>query len=604
MKESKIILKNGNPCLCIGDEELSACAYMTYFDERNDYEMFSKRGFRIYSVSVSLAAQPINAESGFMPFEGGVFDVKGKPDFSKVDKAVNLILENCPDAYIFPRIYVCMPQWWIDENYAETIEVPHNKRRESLYSYKFRKDAGEMLKQLIEHFKSFEASEHIFGYQISGGNTQEWFHLDLKGGYSPETLPFFNNYLEYNRPDIPEVSELPDIYKIDESEFLNDKTLTAFLRFASREVAETVDYLCKITKEAVDYKQIVGVFYGYTAELPHQLWGSHALEKIIDSPYIDFFSSPNSYINNREFGIDWGDMMPVNSIKLHGKMCFIECDIRTFLTKSPGQSRAGSDPLGFYTSDVWKGPETEELSVWAVRKSIARQLTHKHGLWHFDMFGHWFSSRMLADELENSLKLYNESVKTKPFEYPSEVAVIYDEKSFSYIGKLHPAYSSVYNMRTALGACGTSYDVYLSSDINKIDWEKSSYKAVIFVIPYDNGFVEDFMIFFKTIGIASISISYDKPLYTLSELTVFLKKNGVHIYSESGDVFYQGNGYVAIHAKEKGMKKITLPQIMKYIDLSNGNTAVSDSIMFECSEFETRLFKCECVNINKEVLDE
>ena len=41
MKESKIILKSGNPCLCIGDEQFPACAYITYFEERNEYEAFS-----------------------------------------------------------------------------------------------------------------------------------------------------------------------------------------------------------------------------------------------------------------------------------------------------------------------------------------------------------------------------------------------------------------------------------------------------------------------------------------------------------------------------------------------------------------------------------
>ena len=211
MKESKIILKNGNPCLCIGDEQFPACAYITYFEERNEYEAFSNAGFKIYSVSISLASQPINTKSGFMPYERGVFDVKGKADFSSVDDTIQKILAVCPNAYIFPRIYVCMPQWWIDENPEETIPVPHNKRRESLYSDKFREDASAMLKILVEHFKSFDAADHIFGYQISGGNTQEWFHLDLNGSYCDNTLPYFNRYLKNKYPDIAPLTELPDI---------------------------------------------------------------------------------------------------------------------------------------------------------------------------------------------------------------------------------------------------------------------------------------------------------------------------------------------------------------------------------------------------------
>ena len=41
MTESKVVIKNGNPILRIGNQEFSACAYMTYFDERNDYELFA-----------------------------------------------------------------------------------------------------------------------------------------------------------------------------------------------------------------------------------------------------------------------------------------------------------------------------------------------------------------------------------------------------------------------------------------------------------------------------------------------------------------------------------------------------------------------------------
>lgn len=596
MTESKVVIKNGNPILRIGNQEFSACAYMTYFDERNDYELFANRGFKIYSITVSLATQPINTGSGFMPFESGIFDTKGNADFSSVDKAIQLIIENCPDAYIFPRIYVCMPQWWIDENISETIEVPHNKRRESMYSEKFRQDGAKMLTLVIEHFKQSEYSDHIFGYQISGANTQEWFHLDRKAGYSKETIPFFNEYLKKNHPDTAQVTELPDINKTETESLLNDNVLTAFLRFASDEMAKTVNHFCKAAKEAVDFKQIVGAFYGYTLEIFEQLRGTHSFADIIDSPYIDFFSSPNSYINSRQLGIDWGDMLPSNSIKLHKKMCFMECDIRTLFSRAPGECRKGSDPYNTYTSAVWLGPETEELSAWAIRKSVARQLTHKHGMWHFDMFGKWYSSDILADELENSLVLYNETIDTTPFEYPAQVAVFCDEKSFSYIGKQHPQYMSLHDMRTPLGQCGAPYEVYLSSDFDNISWESRQYKAVVLIIPHNKEFLDSSIKYLNSKGIATLLVTDEKPMYSASELTDFFEKNGVHIYTDDGDVFYEGNGYMAIHAANEGNKKIYLPETVKCTDLTSGDVMLTDVITFECDKFETRMFKLEKVN--------
>ena len=55
MLESKIIIKNGNPVLLIDGKEFSPCAYITYFDQRNDYELFAEKGFKIYTVTISLA---------------------------------------------------------------------------------------------------------------------------------------------------------------------------------------------------------------------------------------------------------------------------------------------------------------------------------------------------------------------------------------------------------------------------------------------------------------------------------------------------------------------------------------------------------------------
>ena len=72
-------------------------------------------------------------------------------------------------------------------------------------------------------------------------------------------------------------------------------------------------------------------------------------------------------------------MLPVDSVKLHGKLCFIECDIRTHLTRAMQYSRPGVYPEGIYTTEdehgsktVWSGPDTADLSISALRKAFAR----------------------------------------------------------------------------------------------------------------------------------------------------------------------------------------------------------------------------------------
>lgn len=597
MKTAKIVFINSNPVLQIDGEEIPACAYITYFEERNDYKAFAEKGFRIYSVNISFADQPINTTSGFTPTFGGVFDKKGKADFSVVDNSVKEILKVCPNAYIFPRIYVCMPQWWIDENPTETVSVPHGKKREILFSYKFRKDAAEILGILIEHLKNGPASDHIFGYQISGGNTQEWFNLDLKGSYCQNSLYYFNEYLKKKRPSVYPVSELPPLDEVKGSNIIKTPLLTDYIRFANEEVAETVEYLCKAAKKAVDYKQIVGTFYGYTSEVRSPLWGTHALSMLLDSQNIDFFSSPNSYFRSREQGYEWGDMMPVDSIKLHGKMCFIECDIRTFLTTSPGKSRAGSDPLNYYNDAVWTGPPNEAQSVWAVRKSLARQLTHTHGLWWFDMFGHWYRSENLMTEMENSLKLYNLPVKEKPLDTPAELAVFLDESSYSKVGKNYPASISPNTVSDILAKCGIPYNVYLIEDFETIVNNCHNFKSIIFAVPLKTEKIKKAVDLCKTKNIRYLCVQDDRSQYDANDIEQFLDISGVWRYTKGKDVFYIGNGFFSLHAVAEGIKTVTFPYQVKITSLDSENTEQICSVFnVKMQKFETKIYRVEKPN--------
>ncbi len=591
MKESRISSRSGNSYFEIDGRTLPACAYITYFEERNEYKTFAQSGCRLYSVSISTASQPINAVSGFMPFERGVFDDKQQPDFSAVDASIQMVLDACPDAYIFPRIYVCMPKWWIDENPSETIMTQRGMRRESLYSDAFRKDAGEMLRRLIAHLHSSAFSDRILGYQISGGNTQEWFHLDLNGGHDKTALPYFRKYLAHHHPEIPLPDALPTLDEWYAAGRIADESLRLFLEFASVEVAETISHLCRIAKETVDYRRIIGVFYGYCMEVSSPLWGTHALRRLLDSPHIDFFSSPNSYVNGRSLGIDWGDMMPVDSIRLHGKMCFLECDIRTFLTRSPESSRKGSDPDLYYTDAVWTGPETEQLSVWAVRKSLARQLTHCHGLWWFDMFGHWFAVDSLMHEMRASFNLYRDVLAQSKSAFPTEVAVFVDETMYTRLGRQSSCINMLFELRTALGSCGCPYHLYLIEDFERIDL--SRYKAVVFAIPDSSDRLIRAQQSLSALRIPYLHLTEPDCFPSAQQLGCFFESCGAWRYTDSGDVLYAGNGFLAVHAASAGEKRLKLPGKMRLKRCIDGPEIYEgDALTLTMRRHETLLFRC------------
>lgn len=589
---SKIEAIGGLPYLVAGEERVPACAYITYFEENNDYEGFAKNGYRLFSVPITLSNQAINTTSGFLSHRGGVFDVKGKPDFSLVDESVRLIVQACPNALIFPRIHVTMPDWWLEEHPTETVPVSYGKKREALYSERFRNDATEMLLELIAYFKSFPYADHIVGYQISGGNTQEWFHLDLNGSFHKNALPYFNHYLK--EKGLPPVSVLPDVEALKKSVAVQDPLQREYVRFANDSVSRLVEHLCKKVKEAVDFQQIVGVFYGYTMEISHRpLWGSHSLTRLLYSPYIDFFSSPSSYAGKRALGVDWPDMMPVSSLALHKKMRFIECDIRTFLTKSPNESRPNCDPHHVYTSAVWAGPPTEDLSVSAVRKSLARQLTHGHGLWWFDMFGHWYDSEKLMAEMRRSLALFSEAKTRTPLQFSKEIAVFLDENAYATVGEEHPAFLSVREMRIPLGASGAPYDVFLIGDFHRLDWNASPYKAILFLIPGKSPEAEKAKAFLAERKIPFLSISDKKAFFSTEELQAFYRESGVFLYCHSQDVVYVGNGFACLHAATAGTKTIRFPQALRCTDLITAKEYRTDRLTLPYRLFETKLFRIE-----------
>ena len=403
----------------------------------------------------------------------------------------------------------------------------------------------------------------------------------MSGSYCESALPYFSQYLN------TDVKQLPDITRIEKTSSIEDELLIQYIRFANDSVAETVEHFCKIAKKAVENKQIVGVFYGYTWEVDGHLWGTHSLAKLLNSPYIDFFSSPNSYFKERALGVDWPDMMPVDSIKLHGKMCFIECDIRTHLTLLANDVRKGCDPYNMYTSNVFKGPSTEELSVSAMRKSFVRQLIHKHGMWWFDIYGHWYNTHALANEVKLSQNLYNNN-NEELYDYPTEVALFLDEVAYSKIGRLHPQINLAKKMREALGKMGAPYSVYLTSDFEKIDWKNTRYKAVLFIIPEGSEFVSNAKTVLDSYSIPYLYIS--QPL-TSCELKRFLNDSDVFVFCDSDDVVYAGNGYLALHAATEGIKTLFLPETLLCEDVISGMVQKTDNLTFYCKKFETKIFK-------------
>ena len=593
------------PILKIEGTPVAAMAYTTYFEERSRYEDFIEAGYRIFFVNASFTSLPINsAKTGFTPFRAGIYEDEEHPDYSEFEDAVRKILKKCPDAVIFPRVYVSMPKRWVKDHPEETVPTLKGGDREMLFSEKFREDGAALLRRFVRHVKASDYASRVGGWQLCGGQTQEWFHHNLNGCLCPNAEKYYRRWVKEKYGADGAVLPSTEVFESKNGSVLqNDENAKRYVRFSEESVAENIDFFAKTVKEEADFSQVVGLFYGYTFEHNKSvLFGSHGLGRLISSPYVDFFSSPNAYTQNRAFGIDWADMIPVDSVKHHGKMAFIECDIRTYLTMGVQESRPGVYPLDIYPvgkSSVWSGPPTPEGSREALRKCFAHQITKASAIWWFDMWGGWYADLLLMDELKRMLIIYEE--EPNRFEDPLKAEAVFfaDEKGYENLLSNSSALSThfekgrgIIGSRTSMGLTGAPYDSCMTEDAEAL---LDRYKAAVFPFPVPSEAGERAIALCRERKIPYLAATPDHDTLTPEEIRAFLKENRVHLYTENRDVVYAGQGYLALHSTVAGEKTLALPRPMRVVPVFGANLSAqtTDRITFFLAENATALFRVE-----------
>ena len=593
--KSCIKTKDGVPALFVDGIHVPEMAYTTYFQENNRYEDFIRAGYRIFFINISFTRQPINcANTGFCPFLAGVYDDPDKSDYSELEDYVEEILQICPDALIVPRIYISMPQWWVKANPDETFDTPKGGRRELIFSDAFRKDGSALLLRMVRHIRNSSYSKNILGYQICGGQTQEWFCHDHFGCLSPAAEPYYRAWVKEKYGEDATLPVAED-FTGNGAVLCENENAKRYAEFCNTAVTESITYFAKALKEEINFEQIVGAFYGYSFDISNPLTGSHALRLLLDSPYVDFFCSPNAYSRQRTLGIDWKDQFPVDSLKLHGKLCFIECDIRTYLTKSIQESRPGVYPEGIYIqqqgvgASVWSGPPTPELSREALRKCFSHQVSKASAIWWFDMWGGWYDDPILMDDLNRMNDIYiNGAVKSSD-SLSSELIFFADERAYANVSKSHPVQRSVAETHIEMGNTGVPYDTYLVEDASEI---LENYKAAIFSAPVPSEAGKKAMELCRQKGIPYLTATLEHHTFNADEIREFLKSTDVHIYNDEKDVIYAGYGYFAIHAATAGEKHLKLPTNCHIVPIFGSDIPEQDGdeIVLNMYQYQTALF--------------
>ena len=593
MLKSRIELKNGMPCLYVDGQPTTAMAYTTYFPERNRYQDFIDAGYRIFFMNVSFTTLPINPDTEFSPFHAGVFEDPQNPDYSGFEEYIREILRACPDAIIFPRIYVSMPKWWCETHHDDVYLTDKGALREVMFSEAFRKDGAEMLVKLIRHIKSSDYAYRVGGWMLCGGSTQEWIYRNYIGDLGNAAQEPYRLWVKENYGIDNAVLPGREEYDYTGKAWQESENAKRYSIFCNLAMAKTLDIFAETVKKETNFEQVVGAFYGYIYESHTALFGQCGLRAIIDSPNLDFFSSPNAYTNNRAFGMDWADMMPVDSIREHGKLCFIECDIRTYLTTSVQEARPGEYPDNIYTQNgasVWAGPPTAKLSREALRKSFAHQITKASAIWWFDMWGGWYDDPLLMKEFSEMKKIYDSDLlSNKSVILSPNVVFFADEQGNSNMMTKSPQRQAIEIVRTALGKTGVPYDSCIVEDADSI---LERYKAAIFPFPLHSQAGKHAMELCEQMGIPYLATTADDYELTVDEIRDFFKAGGIHFYTEEKDVVYVGNGYIGLHSAIGGTKRLRLPCICNVSSVFGAElpTQTTDCIEFELEENATALF--------------
>lgn len=588
---SEVRTLGGVPTLFINDEPFPAAAYMTYLEDFNEYADFVNAGYDFFSMPVLFSGRWISATNGLKPFKKGIFDEKGKPDFAPLDEAVERILAVCPDAKIMPRVNISMPLWWEREHPDDVNILPDGSvLRESMYSEAWRETASQMLREFVQYVNTTDYASHIVGYQIAGGNTEEWFHFDLNAGYCKNAEKGFEKFLATYYPQVP-FKGLPSLKNLSANrELIRDEYLTRFLEYGSFAVADAICEFASVVKTESGNNVVVGTFYGYSLEVTSSGHGTHALKMVLRDPNVDFICSPNSYIGVREPYTDWSEMYPADSVRLHGKLCFQECDIRTNLTVPLGQKDPETDPDGLLSAEIWHGLPTKELSMQMIEKSFVRQFVKGNGFWWFDMWGGWYKDADMMAKMQSYRTLYEEGLASESRKSVAQVAVFVDESAYKY-RTTHSRRNLIYTQRKALSETGVPYDTYDVSDFEAVH---EKYKAVVFLSNTKTAYMQAALNICKAKKIPFLAPSAWKEKFTAKQLRTFFQTCGAHCYEESGDILYRNENYLAIFATKDGEKTIRFGEEYVAVPLlSDGDAMQTDTLVIRMKKGECRLYRLE-----------
>ena len=582
---------HGVPTLFVDGEPQAAMAYVVYADHKACYRAFRAAGYRLYSCSVSFGDRPGNAMNRARAIRHGVYETKGEEHFELFDQTMEQILREVPDAWVFPRLNVSPPAWWEEEHPEECNDVGFEggPRRFCPASRVWLEAAKEAVRRFFAHVRQSPYQEHVIGWQVAGGNTEEWLATNLDGSQGAASRAAF-------------AAESPD-----------DSSPEAYRHFLSDATARAVCELAAEIKALTDHRLIVGSFYGYLFETP--FWASlhHALSRVLASPDVDFICSPSSYSTRLKTEFGWPPMTVIDSLKHHGKLYFFEFDTRTHLTTLFRDSLPEVCPPDAYIDEIWQPLASEQASLDALRMNFGQQMAFGTASWWFDMWGGWFDSPVIMAELARYLAEARRALADPDRASVAECAAFIDERSYAQQEEPMACSATPHIGRMAFQQSGVPCDFFELSDFRDV---AARYRVIAFIVPFPTEGIRDAESWCDEHGMPWMefvgeSVRFQgqapQPLPPVNDFMdnscidaavgharQFCQAHGLHCYTDSGSVVYAARNWVTLHAAADGEQRVKLPERRTITPLfPAGEPWVGDEITLSLAKGGTAVFRLD-----------
>lgn len=523
MLKARVITQSSLPRLVINGEAVVPHLFFLRAEKkelrrlnREQILSFAEQGMHLYTTIISLP---------FIPTDG-------RRDLGDALDTLRFIIDRDPDAKILPRIglspvgprmgdyqgltsmncaveYCTMHpedqmQWHIERAADHTSMVSNNSTAISMASDRWFDAACEALSELHGALKADPLyDDHLLGYHIGCGKTGEWFYYGLRErglDYSPANRAKYQEYLRCKYGDIRALEQAWRIAPGSYSDFEQiaipedlpyaDRTKeaqhTLFMESADARYRDYYDYssdlmadrmadIARFARTLVGSDKLLVFFYGYYFEVYDALTGHYRLQRLLDNPNIDAFTSPISYADRNHGGVG-ALMSPADSVIARGKLWIVEDDIHTCNVVHQTAAQAEWDWISKVNS-------LENLIEVQTREA-GHMLAHGMGCWYMDLLGYgWHHHPMIWAHIGRIAELYRQAMPSLSPLRP-DVAVVTDERAMSMATHAQAVgMNLLHRMRTAFYRAGVKFGLYTSQDYES--GMADGAKVVFYLDPFD-----------------------------------------------------------------------------------------------------------------------